>query len=119
MGAGAGGAGLGGISAGCGVGLGSGAAAGTSGRVSLRGRGAGAASGAGTGRRSRRCFRWGCCSVSGRVSVAWIGTLDSGRCVNTVGGSPGLPGAAGGVIARLTGAAGGVGWNGRAAWTTT
>jgi hypothetical protein len=66
-------------------------------------------------------LRLGCCSVSGKVSVAWIGTLDSGRCVNTAGGSPALPGAACGVIARLTGAAGGGAGalKGRTACTTT
>jgi hypothetical protein len=80
----------------------------------------GAASGWGAGRRARGvlCLRGG---VScGSVSVARIGRLDSGRSVNSEGGSPAVPGAAGIVIARLVfallfAAAGGVAL-GRIAW---
>ena len=53
--------------------------------------------------------------------MACSGTLDCGRMVNTDRGSPGVPGAAGGVIARLGGGVAGAvgGLAGRIAWATT
>jgi hypothetical protein len=50
------------------------------------------------------------------VSVTCSGTLDSGRRLKTENGSPGVPGAAGGVIARLAGGAVAGALNGRTAW---
>jgi hypothetical protein len=85
--------------------------------VSVRRRGAGAASGKGVSLRCRRRLRSRGCG-SGSVSVACSGTLDSGRIVKTFSGSPGSPGRAGSVIARLgLGDAAGAGAvAGRVAW---
>jgi hypothetical protein len=60
----------------------------------------------------------------GSVSVTCSGRLDSGRALKTDKGSPGCPGAAGGVIARLAlrlagAAAGAGGAAGRVTCTTT
>jgi hypothetical protein len=88
----------------------------------MRGAAAGVSCGRGVSRRCRRGLGLCGCS-SGIVSVARSGRLDSGRSVNTDSGSPGVPGAAGTVIARLTGGAAGTGGRGgvagRIAWTTT